>query len=368
MTESSIQIEQAFYGNAKSNYQLLACSASQYSAVVTNYCEAIGTPDGIATVSPFLFSIPYRNVVMMFCCQSGEPDSNMRQTLFFHALIAERDKAELFNVNAFSLWKAGYFTAKPQNPCKAFTLSTPLPLDNTGTKAFPWNGESLAIVSNKEENQLIHGLLGKQVNTIPWAGFSFQTLKDFKIYVISQYVNRPLDRICVTTSGEAIAVPQKSTSDPYPTKPTIPQKNSSFNKVLVLLLSISLLANVLLLAFASPWSKSVGNKEDKGMRELQARLANSEAKIMELQNNLKNSTTKEKVIEELRAQFPEGMRIPNFNSTVQGSIKLQLLKTQPVTSDKDKQTTEPGLFSQIETYINFVNKHILTSKTIGEEK
>lgn len=384
MTESSIQLEQAFYGNAKSNYQLLASSSSQYSSVVTKCCEGIGTPDGISTVSPFLFSVPYQNVVMMFCCQSGEPDSNMRQTLFFHALIAERNKAELFNVNAFSLWKAGYFSSKLHNPCKAFTLSAPLPPDNTGSKAFSWGGESLAIVSNKEENQLMHGLLGKQVNSIPWSSFSFQPLNDFRLYVISQYVVRPQDRKCVTTSGEPIAVPSKPTDSSRYTQPTIPPKTSSFSKALVVVLFLSLFANVLLVVFGSPQTKTVVKEvpkevvkvvykepEAEAMVELNNKLKNCENEIKKLKNDLndkdkaieelkKNSITREKVIEELKGKFPEEKEIPALNAIVVKDGYLQRLRDS-------KEQDEIGVFAKIQTYIDFVNNYILTSKTTGEQ-
>ena len=203
--ENKIQIEQAFFGNGPSGYQLLDITDKKYSSLVTKYCGAIGTPDGISEVSPFLFSVPVAGNVLMFCCQRGEPDTSGRPTLFFHTMIAKCIEAEQFNVDAFTLFDAGYFKNHIADSCLPITLTVPLEKKQSASPTFAWDGSPLAIVSTREEKNVLRSLLGKHMNEIAWSSFAFQPLPEFSLYAISKYVIMPQDRKCVSPTGELLS-------------------------------------------------------------------------------------------------------------------------------------------------------------------
>lgn len=359
MTESAIHLGQAFFGNDRTSYRLLACTEGNYAADIAKWCCAIGTPDGFSTMSPFLFSVPHDNVILMFCCRPGKPDESGRQTLFFHCLFADRQEADQYRLNAFSLWQAGYFSSEVPTPCTPLSLSSPMPAEpQLPRPPFPWNGEPLAIISSKEEMPLLRSLLGTQVNDVAWSGFSFQHVNSFRLYVLSQYVNRPDDRTCVTTSGQRLALQPERHAAPVPPVPPAPVPSpSSTGKGILCLLILSLLVNVILGYYAVPSSpkKNItpAHKPDNPPQE----------KVIATTDNQPPAAatpviTREMVLDELKRQFPKDKIITDLPAVIQTSDRLQMLRDNPIPDSR-----EPGLFPKIETYINFVNHHILTAQT-----
>lgn len=357
MRKLSIQIEQAFFGNDQSGYRLLACTATRYSSLVTEYCNAIGTPEGFSELSPFLFSVPVDDAILMFCGQCGEPDASGRQTLFFHAMIANRASANDFNVNAFSLFAAGYFSKKNLHDCRPLVLAKPLASLDTVSKPFVWNGESMAIVSGKVEKQLIRGLLGTQVNSVAWASFAFQPLDKFKLYVISKYVNRPVDRKCVLVSGQALP-PVKSVREENSTRNNTSQihrkpipKTVKRNWILALSIFVNFILGYMVLTTEK--TKEAPIKVEK---------VHNEEKTAYKAHEVKQEITREDIISHL-SSFPKEKQIADFTKIIEKSERLKAIRDKP-----DPQADEDGLLSKIDEYIKFVNKWILNPLTPGDNK
>ena len=93
-------LEQLFYGRGERGYAILGNSpgAANFTERVDFLCGAVGTPNNDYRGAPFLLSVPEKNGVIMICGRRGMPDSMGRETLFFHALVA--DKAAMSDANA----------------------------------------------------------------------------------------------------------------------------------------------------------------------------------------------------------------------------------------------------------------------------
>lgn len=362
MDNNIIQLNQAFFGNAQSGYRLLASTDNRFSTDAAFFCNAIGTPDGFSEIEPFLFSVPKDNSLLMFCCQSGMPDASGRKTLFFHAIIADRKMADDFNVNAYTLYEAGYFSKSLIANCRPIELAKPLKQSNGASGSFGWNGESLAIVSGKPETTLIKGLLGNSINSISWSSFAYQPLDNFRLYVISKYVNRPRDRKCILPSGEILPNSSREASPPKANQSsTIPQSSRGGNsRISKMLLVLSVLVNLVLayILLTTPQTRVVTKEVIKEV-PVEKIVYRGREVTKDAQGKAEPSVpslTREQVLMELRADFPADKQITNFDDIVRNSTKLKTLKNTP-------NSEEIGLFDKITVYISFVNKHILNNQT-----
>lgn len=340
--ENKIQIEQAFFGNGPSGYQLLDITDKKYSSLVTKYCGAIGTPDGLSEVSPFLFSVPIADNVLMFCCQRGELDPSGRPTLFFHAMIANLIEAKQFNVNAYTLYNTGCFKNHIADSCKPLILARPFEKLQSSSAIFIWDGSPLAIVSAREEKNLLCSLLGNHVNEIAWSSFTFQPLPNFTLYVISKYVMLPQDRKCVSSTGQILSSgPIKGVRMMEPSMTSIQSKAS---KNWLSLFFLSMLINIVLIcAIVSLYKQQ---------------------NIISSPNPIKNKIlNREDVINELRDKFPESSKILNFDEIMNKDERLKGIIENP-----NKELGEDGLIDKIKEYIDFVNKEIIVKQKQGEDK
>lgn len=374
MNNDTIQLNQAFFGNAQSGYRLLASTDNRFSTDVANYCNAIGTPDGFSEVEPFLFSVPRNNVLMMFCCQPGQPDALGRKTLFFHAIIVEREKADAFNINAYSLYEAGYFSKSLISNCRPIELDKPLKQTNKILSPFAWNGESLAIISGKPETELIRGLLGHSINTISWSSFSYQPLDDFRLYVISKYINRPSDRKCILPSGEILPQGMRETSSQKTNQVhsvSATSKSGNHKKSRILLV-LSVLVNLALayILLTTPKTRVITKEVVKEVPVekivYQDRIEYRDREVIkEVPVKVEPTApplTREQVLAELRTHFPSDKQISNFDEIVRTSLRIQQLQTNPEPQEKE-------LIPKISAYISFVNTYILTpNQTKGDKK
>lgn len=376
MNNDTIQLDQAFFGNAQSGYRLLASTDNRFSTDVANYCNAIGTPDGFSEIEPFLFSVPRNNVLMMFCCQPGQPDASGRKTLFVHAIIVEREKADAFNINAYSLYEAGFFSKSLFPNCRPIELDKALKQTVKVLSPFAWNGESLAIISGKPETELIRGLLGHSINTISWSSFSYQPLVDFRLYVISKYINRPSDRKCILPSGEILPQGMRETSSQKSNQDhsvSTTSKNEK-HRIARILLVLSVLVNLALayILLTTPKTRVITKEVVKEVPVekivCQGRIEYRDREVIkEVPVKVEPSVpplTREQILADLRKQFPPDKQIPNFDDIVRISSRLQSLQNNP-----RPEHQEVGLISKISAYISFVNTYILNiSQTKGDNK
>lgn len=364
MKSNSVQLDQAFFGNDQNGYCLLGCTDNRFSHDVAFYCNAIGTPDGFSAFKPFLFSVPKDDFLLMFCCQAGAADASGRRTLFFHAIIADRKVVNEFNVNAYTLYDSGYFSDSLIDGCLPIELSKPLTQSNCHPVPFAWNGEPLAIISEKPETTLIRALLGDSVNSLPWANFTYQPLENFRLYVISKYVNRPQGRKCVLPSGEVLPKglrDQSSFKGPQSPKP--PQVTTMCHCRVFKILFISSVFLNLALAYLYLMDSRTGERSQNKVPEakivIQREVEYLDREVIkEVPVEIKPSMpplTREQVLTELRTHFPVDKEIENFDEIVKGSSRLKALNENP-----REEYQEVGLISKISAYISFVNTYILT--------
>ena len=143
----------------------------------------------------------------MICAQCGPPDKVGRETLFFHALAANRREANACGINAFSLWETGYFQSRHTIMPTPILLQNPRFSQSSGRPAFAWDGTPTVILSNREQGALLRPLLGDKVNQVKWASYSFQKREDFTLYVLSERAVRPEGTICRDVNGTLLSKP-----------------------------------------------------------------------------------------------------------------------------------------------------------------
>ena len=207
-----IELNQAFYGRDPIHgYRLLASSDTHFNQCIEHLCAAVGSPDGISAITPFYLNYIEHGYRYMIACCVGNPDDSGRKTLFFHAYIGKHQDLLNAHFGICSLIHRDAFLSEFKNGpvlnSRFEEDSFSIPWDKTN---ITWNGELLAIQSNKPELSLISSILKGKINDVSWASFSFQPLNDFQLYIISQYVAIPRNRKCISSSGSIISLPQES--------------------------------------------------------------------------------------------------------------------------------------------------------------
>lgn len=190
----TLKSEQVFYGRGECGYGIIGESpgATPFRKRVEALCGAIGTPDADYGGEPFLLSVPEVGHVFMVCGRRGEPDSMGRATLFFHALIAEKDALIAANADAFSLFEKGAFAGKiPDGEVVALTMRTevrkPAPSAHRGTTSSTCGSVRMQPTIFRAVSpapNLVRPVIVGRANDIKWATFSFQPLNGFDVQVL----------------------------------------------------------------------------------------------------------------------------------------------------------------------------------------
>lgn len=232
-----MQLNQIFYGNAGFGYKVLGASDASLSGKAAEICRAVGTPDGISELAPFLLSVPDGEQLFMVCCSPGKADGVGRKTLFFHVLVGNRDEATSAGINAFSLWESKRFSdALPSGSILPISV-----LKLFGESDVPaWNGVLLRIPRKRPANSEIRQLVGSRVNDVAWATFSFCNLDvPFELYAVSEHVPLPAEK----------PTPPPRPDETNATPPPAKEKKPGVLKTAVCigLFTASVLLNVLLL-------------------------------------------------------------------------------------------------------------------------
>lgn len=238
-----IKLEQLYWGHDGGRYRLLGASSQAPADDVAYFRDRLGTPDGLSEIKPFLLSVPVGDLLVMMCGQQGRRDNIGRKTVFFHALIGSKEECKQHHVNAYSLWENGFFKAEYVEGTSVEPLSVQiLPEIHIPEVETPlWNGQKLAIRSDKPENELVCQMLGARINDVPWAGFTWNPLDDFMVYAISRYAATPKDRPCHDLKKTETIQPET-----VPIKPLSPDRMkdekvkpvSHFSEILLLILLI----------------------------------------------------------------------------------------------------------------------------------
>ncbi|MDO4568914.1 MAG: hypothetical protein Q4D38_00855 [Planctomycetia bacterium] len=325
---NKIHLQQVFYGHDGVQYRVLAASDKGLADVVEKICEQIGSPDSSEKVQPFLLSVPVGTKLIMVHVQEGAPDRLGRQTLFFHALVAERSEARTFRFHAFSLQKMNLFKTTPS--------AVPLELDAKEIKAPELELESSVHFPGTDAPMYIRGAepnpdriraLGNQINEVAWSSFSFQALPlPFRLYVLSDRIIPPDNQYCADAPSTPPAAPTPTT----PEKPT----EKLFQKMLCALLCASLLLNVCLVGSLG-WEKAVPTQKDEA--------GGSETNLEE---------AKREVLEEWRKEF-KGKKIESDDCIKQTRANGQ--------GDVDYKVEETHV-ETLKTYVNFLNEKLFNEE------
>ncbi len=251
-------LEQLFYGRGERGYGILGASpeALSFRNRVEAICGAVGTPAACYDGEPFLLSVPEGGRVIMVCGRHGAPDSMKRETLFFHALIAEKTVLAAANANAFTLFDQGAFAGRL--PCGEIQAVSFI--------ANPGEAESAAscraslpcfIRSDKPAPDAVRALVGMDANELTWATFAFQPLGGFDAQVIPPRAAAPFGASeydasgnlvraanCAQTGKDKPSYAQPSTRHDVALPSSMRQKTSA-------MLKVSLLANLFLVALCA---------------------------------------------------------------------------------------------------------------------
>jgi len=193
-----LSLEQVFFGRGSRGYAVLGASSGARSAVarVEAICGSVGTPDGDWGGDPFLLSVPEHECVLMVCVRRGEPDRMGRSTLFFHALVAERETLAAAKTDAFALFEQGAFADKmPSEPINA--LSFEVKSGRDGSTGRPTEGRiveaSLPCVfrSDRPAAELVRSVVADRALNLAWATYSFVSLSGFDVQVLSPRISAP---------------------------------------------------------------------------------------------------------------------------------------------------------------------------------
>lgn len=230
-----MKLDQIFYGNAGSGYKVLGASDASLADKAAEICRAVGTPDGIAELAPFLISVPVGNKLFAACCRPGRADALGRKTLFFHIIVADCAEASRAGVNAFSLWEAGRFAENfPLGGAVAFELER---LGDTPADAPTWDGVPARLPRSRPANDEIRKMLGSRVNACAWATFSFRNLEaPFALYAVSKHIAEPTSQASPQKSPPRVdACGNGSATDA--------KKSSAGTRILAVSLCVSLALN-----------------------------------------------------------------------------------------------------------------------------
>lgn len=356
-----LKLEQAFFGNDRMGYRLLGISSAKFAETVESLCNAIGTPDGFSELKPFLISVPQNEMLFMICCQQGALDASGRKTLFFHALIGNRAEADSMGVNAFSLHAAGCFANTMKNPSEAIAITSPLYNAPTKNSPFAWDGGSMAIISKKPEDALLRDILGSQANAVAWSGFSFRSLDDFKLYVLSEFVLRPADRKCFSPEGRPIAGGSaRTTIDQRQEKATTCTVEPSRSRP-NWLLPISLVCNAVLLAcllFYKPAPTASSHPAQEPVKQPEIIVEEPKPPLSKPPLPI---ITRESVLAELQKKFNKDYELKDVEAEVKKHSGIS-----KYFFDKEEYPGEFALMEKIKANIDFINNEILTTQTQGK--
>ena len=292
-----ITLHQAFYGREQTGYRLLASSCPEFNQRIEQLCAVIGTPDGTSVVEPFFLNYIEENNRFMVQCCIGNLDDAGRKTLFFHVFIGNHSQLKQARMGIASLIRNKRFESKlPSGPILDVSIEEENYSLPWGNQKLTWNNEKLAIISNKPELSLLTGTLRGDIDNISWASFSFHSLDNFDIYVLSEYVPMPNDRKCVTSNGAVAVVPQKIQKPSQPSAPVVKQPtHQQSTSVKSIILALSLIANCIL-GYLLMQPETVQTPNDNTTNH-------PKPPEQVVDNNLPAKFTKEEVIQELRDNF-----------------------------------------------------------------
>lgn len=334
---NKIQLHQIFYGHDGTQYRVLGSTIPELSSWFEELCEKIGTPDRPGVIAPFLMSVPHDGKIIMVQVKSGRNDSVGRKTIFFHAFVVEKSKVNSYKFNAFSLQEQGLFTGsvpvdlKPLEVDYDFVISKSSPVPS-----LDWDGQTLAVIAAEPNGLVIRSRLCERVNDVAWSTFSFQVLgSPFKLFVLSDRAPRPQNLRCCDPQGKQCNVQSRTfaTEQVDPKEKPQPCRSAgkfNGNKVLLVLLALSILLNALLLV----------NRPTKEFVD----------KPVPQEPVLTDALRKDARLE-LRQRF-QGEKIENWE-TVKKMKSFQSFVKQYEKDNSGKQLNLNG-------YINFVNTEILS--------
>ena len=340
-----ITLHQAFYGREQTGYRLLASSCPEFNQRIEQLCAAIGTPDGTSVVEPFFLNYIEGNNRFMIQCCIGNSDDAGRRTLFYHIWVGNHSQLKQSRMGIASLIRNKLFESKlPSGPILDVSIEEENYSLPWGNQKLAWNNEKLAIISNKPELSLLTGTLRGDIDNISWASFSFHTLDNFDVYVLSEYVPLPNDRKCVAPDGTVTVVPQKLQKPRQPSGPVVKQpthrQSTSVNSII---LALSLIANCFL-GYLLIQSKTVQVPKDK--------VTNSTKPPEQVNdNNSPDKFTKEEVIQELRDKFLQKYK------KIEGTWEDQIRK-DPILERKYLELKNSQLHLA-NGYVQFLNSEIL---------
>lgn len=358
-----IILQQAFYGH-RAGYGLLGASDPTISGIMERLCESIGTPTTSGACRPFY--INWSNGIrrfMVYGC-NGKPDVQNRRTLFFHALVGKEDELRAAQIGIAALIARGAFATEfTGGPVEPLAFESKTPAVPFPPAPFRWNGENLAIVSEKPDLDLILGLLRERSDTLNWTSFTFNPdLPDFQVFILAQNTGLPSDRPSVASNGIRLASPNLRERQ----RPVPPPRQPKW-KILLVLLFISLTANVAFATFLYFRSQSSG-QPSSGTKTLTPKLErrNEVPTVPEKIPLVQQEAIRQEVLQELRQNFLRKIT-PEFNRPFGDCIKEQ--KDSAITIIWNKKGTGYPFLKAMEIYMNFVQSEIM-KKTIphGEEQ
>ena len=378
----NIAFEQIFYGRGERGYGILGASPGVRSLAsrVESLCGAVGTPRGDYGGEPFLLSVPDGDRVVMACGRRGVADAMGRSTLFFHVLVAS--KAEMANAktDAFSLFFQGVFADRVPTGGIG-VLSVDVKADCAATR-LPRMGASLPCVfrSEKPLQDAVCAAVGERANELSWATFSFQALSGFDVQVLPPRVQGLFAANEYDASGKlvyraAAANVTRATEErwdggrEYKPKPHArysdvanvppPEKSNA-------MLKFSIVANLVLVAMCGvlfvsrkPTSDLPASHAEQIVVTNIVETVVEKPVVTQLSDEQKATIERaavERFISELRARFPRGEEIRDFDERV-----VELPKYEDICNDL-KFERQKAFLDKVKVYVDFVNKNLLKGK------
>ncbi len=360
---------QIFYGRAPDGYGVLGSSPAgrPFIGTVAALCRAVGSPDRPGDVRPFLLSKRDGAAMLMIRACRGPADPTGRATIFFHALIADKDSLRAAGLDAFSLAKAGVFAGS----CPSREPSD-LPFPNAKQhQVASAEGRGIdmpaTISAERPLDELVRQELGAKSLDLNWATFTFNPLSDFDLCVLSSYSprkgtgtqyafdNSGLHRLSAETAQRKSATEGALSSE------------SSFRQKSLLPLIISLAVNVVLVfAFLFRAGNSDGGKPEEIQRGIE--MTENEAKEKwEAQWKTEWETAyHQKLRSSFEKQIAGYQRISDFEKA--------MLKIDPYYEDyKANRATPPTpqameLYKTLKFYVSFVEDTIISPKQQNNER
>ena len=375
-----LNIEQIFYGRGMNGYGILGASpaGSSYAARVESLCGAVGTPGVDYGGEPFLMSVPEGDCVIMVCGRRGDPDSMGRSTLFFHALIAEREAMADAKTDAFSLFSQGLFADKVPTGGIAS-----LCIDIKTARAAISQSESFANVtapcvirSEKPLLDIVRATVGGSSLELSWATLAFQPMRGFDVQVLPSRVpcSRNVDEYDATgklvRSGAATNEPnvdepprKYSNELSYPSCGHVIHQHPK-NKPSAML-KLSVLMNIALAAVCAMLLVSRDSGPEAPARQVSPIVVtNTVERVVEVPARLSDAQMAEigdVAIKRFRSKqkdkFPTDREISDFDVMVKELPKYKDISEDP------KFERQKIFLDKLMFYVRFVNKEVLEKQT-----